>query len=168
MFERSRPLTHDAVSPAVPAASHTGRALRIRQIVIGPLTRMLNPFIRRHAGNTGVPVFGLVRHRGRRSGRVFATPVATRPIPGGFVIPLTFGSLSDWCQNVLTADGCTIRWNGAEYPMTKPEIIEAVSLPVEIQAAFSFPERLQLRLMGFSHLLRLSHANLTALQPLAS
>jgi hypothetical protein len=142
----------------VPATSHTGRALWIRRVVLGPLTRLLNPYIRTHAGNAGVPVFGLVRHRGRHSGRVFATPLATRPIPGGFLIPLTFGSRADWCQNVLAAGGCTVRWNGAEFPMVDPEIVEVVRLPAEIRAAFSSPERLQLRLMGFSHLLRLRHA----------
>ncbi len=152
------PLSRDGVRPTVPATSYTGRALRIRRLVMGPLTRLLNPYISTHAGNAGVLVFGLVRHRGRRSGRVFATPLATRPIPGGFLIPLTFGSTSDWCQNVLAAGGCVVRWNGAEYPMVNPEIVEAAMLPAEIRAAFSFPERLQLRLMGFSHLLRLRHA----------
>jgi hypothetical protein len=89
------------------------------------------------------------------------TPVASSPRrsqPDRFLIPLTFGSRADWCQNVLAAGGCTVRWNGAEFPMVDPEIVEAVRLPAEIRSAFSSPERLQLRLMGFSHLLRLRHA----------
>ena len=164
----STPRSRGRVPPTVPDASHSGRALRIRRMILGPLTRLLNPYITTHAGNAGVPVFGLVRHRGRRSGRVFATPLATRPVPGGFLIPLTFGSKADWCQNVLAAGGCTVRWNGSEFAMVDPEIVEAARLPAEIQAAFSSPERLQLRLMGFSHLLRLRHATDSARQPLAS
>jgi hypothetical protein len=52
-------------------------ALQARRAFFGPLTRLLNPAIRRLAGRSGVPLLGLVHHQGRRSGRTYATPVGS-------------------------------------------------------------------------------------------
>lgn len=54
------------------------------------------------------PGFGVVVHRGRRSGRTFRTPVNVFRRADGFVIPLTYGRESDWVQNVLAAGGCEL------------------------------------------------------------
>jgi hypothetical protein len=72
------------------------RALRARRAFFAPLTRLLNPTIRRIAGRSGVPLLGLVSHRGRRSGRTYSTPVGVGSTGEAFLIPLTFGSSSDW------------------------------------------------------------------------
>ena len=79
------------------------RALRARRAFLSPLTRLLNPTIRRIAGRSGVPLLGVVSHRGRRSGRTYTTPVSVGSTRDAVLIPLTFGSTSDWCRNVLAA-----------------------------------------------------------------
>jgi hypothetical protein len=39
-----------------------------------------------------MPVVGIIHHRGRNTGRPYATPLGIRPATaGGFVMPLTFG-----------------------------------------------------------------------------
>ena len=39
-----------------------------------------------------MPVVGIVHHRGRKTGRAYATPLGIRPAAaGGFVMPLTLG-----------------------------------------------------------------------------
>jgi hypothetical protein len=38
-----------------------------------------------------VPGLGVVVHRGRRSGRVYQTPVSVFAAPGGYVLALTYG-----------------------------------------------------------------------------
>jgi hypothetical protein len=55
------------------------------------------------AGRAGVPLIGLVRHRGRRSGTMYLAPVAIGTTETVSLIPLTFGPRSDWCRNVLDA-----------------------------------------------------------------
>jgi len=52
---------------------------------------------------------GLVVHRGRRSGRVYDTPVLVFPADDGYVIALTYGPDTDWIRNVLAAGGCAAR-----------------------------------------------------------
>src|SRR5437762_14176458 len=55
------------------------------------------------AGRRFTPLWGLMRHRGRRSGRVYTTPVVLRPVDGGFVLPLAWGPTAEWCRDVLVA-----------------------------------------------------------------
>ncbi len=97
--------THAAATRAAPG---------VLRPVISPARRYLNPLIRSLAGSRSLRFFAVIHHRGRRSGREYATPVNARPIADGFIIPLTFGEGSDWYQNLLAANECVIRWNGAD------------------------------------------------------
>src|SRR5919198_236048 len=76
------------------------------------LARAVNPVLVRLAGAGLIPLWGLVRHRGRRSGRVYATPVAVLRTDDGFLIPLPFGEGTDWARNLLSAGGGVLRWKG--------------------------------------------------------
>jgi deazaflavin-dependent oxidoreductase (nitroreductase family) len=98
----------------------------------------------RFAGSRRLRSFAVIHHRGRRSGRAYATPVSARPTADGFVIPLTFGEASDWFQNVRAAGGCVIRWNGADYAVVDPIVVDLATA----QPAFGRVERAMLPLMG--------------------
>jgi len=82
--------------------------------------RFFNPLMRKLAGKRFVP-FALVRHVGRRSGKTFETPISAKPVGGGFVIALPYGSDVDWYRNVMAAGGGVMRWHGKEYAFGKPE-----------------------------------------------
>jgi deazaflavin-dependent oxidoreductase (nitroreductase family) len=85
--------------------------------------------------------FSLVRHVGRRSGRVYETPVILARVPEGFVAELTYGPDVDWFKNVLAAGHCTVVRHGREY-----EVNGVVPYPAELgRAAFPAPARLVLR-----------------------
>jgi hypothetical protein len=47
-------------------------------------------------------------HVGRKSGRVYRTPVNVFRTPEGFLIALTYGRDSEWVKNVLSAGGCQL------------------------------------------------------------
>jgi deazaflavin-dependent oxidoreductase (nitroreductase family) len=81
-----------------------------------------NPMVLKIAGKNAVP-FAIVKHIGRRSGQEYSTPVGTRPMEDGFVIPLSYGREVDWCRNIMTAGVCTLVWNDQEYVLAQPEII---------------------------------------------
>ncbi len=89
--------------------------------------RTLNPAVLNFAGRPSSP-YAVVHHVGRRSGRTYSTPVSARPTPEGFVIPLYYGSNVDWCRNVLAEGRCTISWNGNDYPVGEPEVIDAATV----------------------------------------
>src|SRR6266851_5514108 len=55
-----------------------------------------------------LPGFGVLTHVGRKSGRVYRTPVNVFRAPEGFLIALTYGRESEWVQNVLAAGNCQL------------------------------------------------------------
>src|SRR5918999_68238 len=90
------------------------------------------------AGRRWNPIFAIVRHTGRRSGRTFETPVAARRVGDGFVLALAFGNGAHWYRNLLAAGGGVIRWRDVDYPVGMPEPVgveEALSAFLPIQRA---------------------------------
>ena len=84
-----------------------------------------NPAARMVAG--WAPGFAIVRHRGRKSGRTYSTPVNIFEIGGrerGFVIALTYGAEVDWLKNVMAAGGCTVRYRRREIDLADPVFID--------------------------------------------
>ncbi len=77
------------------------------------------------AGKRWNPIFSVVRHTGRRSGKTFETPVAARRVDDGFVLALAFGSGAHWYRNLIAAGGGVIRWSGVDYPVGSPEEIDS-------------------------------------------
>src|SRR5438046_9027919 len=59
--------------------------------IFGLFTPILNRLVTRIAGKRHVPLYVLLRHLGRRSGREYATPVVGMRVLGRFAIPLPFG-----------------------------------------------------------------------------
>ena len=79
--------------------------------------RLTRPLARR------LPGFGVVVHRGRKSGHQFETPVNVFTAPDGYTIALTYGADSQWVKNVLTAGGCELITRGRRRELTSPEIV---------------------------------------------
>src|SRR5712692_4120219 len=55
-----------------------------------------------------LPGFGVLTHVGRKSGRVYRTPVNVFRAPEGFLIALTYGRESEWVRNVVDAGTCQL------------------------------------------------------------
>lgn len=108
---------------------------------------MVNPLALRIAGRRHMPVLGIVHHRGRNTGRGYATPLGVRPAAGGgFVIPLTFSDASHWYQNIKAAGECVITYQGTDHTVAGPVIVDRAT------AGPAFPryERLALRPIGIN------------------
>jgi deazaflavin-dependent oxidoreductase (nitroreductase family) len=119
--------------------------------VLWRIARRTTGLARPFAGKPWNPIFSVVEHRGRRSGRRYDTPVAARRVPGGFVVSLAFGAHVDWYRNLVAADGGAIRWRGERYPVSAPERIDARTG----SAPFHPVQRLLLRLTGIDGFVRL-------------
>lgn len=109
--------------------------------------RILNPAVLTFAGRR---MYAVVRHVGRRSGQMYATPVVAEPTEDGFIIPLPYGSDVDWCRNVLAASRCTIKRNGLMYSGYEPAIVDQGAA----LRAFSGLMQLTFRLLGVREFLR--------------
>jgi deazaflavin-dependent oxidoreductase (nitroreductase family) len=97
-----------------------------------------------------LPGFGVVIHRGRRSGRTYRTPVNVFAAPGGYVIALTYGADSDWVRNVLAAGGCELVTRGRAVRTGSPRLYRD-----ETRAGIRPAERQFLRLLKVSDFLAL-------------
>jgi deazaflavin-dependent oxidoreductase (nitroreductase family) len=122
---------------------------------MGVAGRPFNAFVLRFAGSRYLRFYGVVHHRGRRSGRTYMTPVVVRPTAGGFVIPLAFGERADWFQNVRAAGGSKIRWNGTTYLVVDAVVIDWPTA----RSAFSPLERIVAPLVGITRYVRVRRAN---------
>jgi deazaflavin-dependent oxidoreductase (nitroreductase family) len=67
-----------------------------------------------------VPGFGVVVHRGRRSGRLYQTPVNVFAAEDGCVLALTYGPDTDWVKNVLAVGECELRTRGRVIRLVSP------------------------------------------------
>jgi deazaflavin-dependent oxidoreductase (nitroreductase family) len=106
--------------------------------VLSPLARVL-------------PGFGVVTHRGRRSGREYRTPVGVFRTPDGYVIALIYG-VGDWARNVLAAGGCDLEIRRRVVRLVDPRLVRdpsrsAVPVPVRpFLAVLGVTEFVHLRL----------------------
>jgi deazaflavin-dependent oxidoreductase (nitroreductase family) len=115
------------------------------------LARLANPLMMRLAGTRWLPLYGLLQHRGRRSGKLFRTPVVVRRDAGGFVVPMPWGEATDWYRNVRAAGGCVIRWKDRDYVMVEPEVVDATT----VRNAFPGVQWAGMRRFGIRQCLRL-------------
>jgi deazaflavin-dependent oxidoreductase (nitroreductase family) len=119
--------------------------------LIKPLTKIMNPLAIKLAKTGWLSVWGVVHHTGRKSGRAFSTPIALAATPDHFFVPLPWGPGTDWCRNIMAAQGGAIRYRGRDYLVSDPQV---VSLEVA-RPAFPGPTRLILPLVGIKRFLRL-------------
>ena len=131
----------------------------INTIYLGPrarrvvrfAARFVNPLVLLIAGRRWMPVVGILRHRGRRSGREYATPIGMRPLGDGFVIPRTFSDNAAWYQNVKAAGEGRITYLGRHYRVVEPEVVDYATA----KPAFPRYELAQFRLIGINEYMRM-------------
>jgi deazaflavin-dependent oxidoreductase (nitroreductase family) len=69
-----------------------------------------------------MPGFGVVIHKGRKSGRTYRTPVNLFRRGQGYLFALTFGSDADWVKNVLAAGSFEVITQRRTYRLVDPKL----------------------------------------------
>ena len=133
------------------AQSASGSAAPRSQVFLA-LSRAFNRVSILVAGTRVFPLYGVIEHRGRRSGKVFRTPVVVKPTNDGFVVPMPYGERTDWYRNVLAAGGGVIRWNGRQYRVGDPEVVRDAATT---EPSFGPFERSMMRRFGINLAVRL-------------
>jgi deazaflavin-dependent oxidoreductase (nitroreductase family) len=132
------------------------------RLLLGPLTKRINPLMVKRAGQAGFGLAAQIRHVGRRSGRAYVTPVTVRRDGEAVMIGLTFGNQSDWARNVMAAGHCTLRIDGHDYLATSPQLVDAADAEPFVRSAFTSFERLMMRrVFGIRQFMRLTIAPTT-------
>ena len=83
-------------------------------------THVFNPIARRFA--SWLPGFGILEHRGRKSGRTYHTPINVFRRGDWYVFALTYGADVEWVKNIVAAGGCTLRTRGRDVRLIEPEL----------------------------------------------
>ncbi|GAB4586218.1 nitroreductase family deazaflavin-dependent oxidoreductase [Nocardia sp. IFM 10818] len=93
-----------------------------------------NPLTRLYAGK--IPPYSVIHHQGRKSGKPYATPVVANYAEGLLIVPLPYGSRSDWLRNVRAAGGGTATYRRTTRKFTNPRVVDAAG-------AAELPERVR-------------------------
>lgn len=119
--------------------------------IVRPMTRVLNPRIMRFAGGWWFPMFSILRHRGRRSGQTYSTPISAMPRGDFFWLGLTFGEDAAWARNILTAGGCDLRYRGTDYHLIEPTVLDASAVRSKLPPLMAFG----MKMLGVPRVLRM-------------
>jgi deazaflavin-dependent oxidoreductase (nitroreductase family) len=101
-----------------------------------------------------LPGFGILTHVGRKSGKVYRTPVNVFRAQHEFFIALTYSSQSEWVKNVLAAGGCELQTRGKKYQLSAPVVVHDPT-----RGRFPIPVRMVLRLVGADEYMELSSSD---------
>jgi deazaflavin-dependent oxidoreductase (nitroreductase family) len=129
------------------AAPRPRRADPVLLRVVRSMGRLTRPL----AGRRFFPLWAVLRHRGRRSGREYAVPVGVQVTADEYFIALPFGERTQWVHNVVAAGGCTLRWRGEDLVMAEPTIVGTD----KAASAFPLAQRWMLRAAGVQRFIRL-------------
>jgi deazaflavin-dependent oxidoreductase (nitroreductase family) len=98
-----------------------------------------------------LPGFGILTHVGRKSGKVYRTPVNVFRASNGFIIALTYSSQSEWVKNVLAAGDCELKTRGKKYELSAPNVVRDPT-----RRRFPIPVRVVLRIVGADEYMELA------------
>lgn len=87
--------------------------------------RGFNKAAAKMAGRRFLPLWALVQHRGRKSGKSYETPIAILgSTPQNVYIALPWGDRTDWVRNLQAADGGKLMWKGQAFSVAEPEVVD--------------------------------------------
>lgn len=69
-----------------------------------------------------MPWFGIITHRGRRSGKTYRTPIMVFRSEGHWVIALTYGPDVQWVKNIMAAGEGELLTRGRTYHLVAPRL----------------------------------------------
>ena len=123
---------------------------RFRAKALHTTRRLVNALVLLVAGTRVFPLYGVIKHPGRRWGAVVARATRDR-----FVVPMPWGESTDWHRNVRAAGECIVRWKGRDYPVRPPEVMEVAAAKVSVGAV----ARTVMMRLGITLCLRLRYGN---------
>jgi deazaflavin-dependent oxidoreductase (nitroreductase family) len=118
---------------------------RFRHIATRYLDPILRPVVRK------LPGFGIVTHKGRKTGRTFHTPVNVFRRGDDCLFFLTYGSDTHWVKNILASGCCLLETRDRVVELVEPELIT----DPELRAAPPVVRFLERRIAGVTQYLRM-------------
>lgn len=120
------------------------RTLILRPFTVHVFNRVVRPFVHR------VPGFAIMSYPGRRSGRLYRTPMKVFRDGDDYIFALTYGSFAHWVKNVLAAGGAELRIGDRHVALTDPRVFFDPK-----RSLMPLPVRVFLRVLGVTEFLRM-------------
>jgi deazaflavin-dependent oxidoreductase (nitroreductase family) len=114
--------------------------------------KLTNRITRRFAGR--IPPFAMIGHVGRKSGKVYRTPIMVFRSGSTFAIALTYGPDTEWVRNVKQAGTCTLDYFGRRFTLNEPRIVPIAEAP-----GIPLPVRLVLKIINAQSVLLLRQSD---------
>lgn len=91
--------------------------------------RYFNKYIFNHltlvfAGSRVGPFSKLI-HKGRKSGKIYKTPVVATFVDDKIIIPLSYGDQVDWLRNILATEQCEIVYRRVRMMAEQPKVLSS-------------------------------------------
>jgi deazaflavin-dependent oxidoreductase (nitroreductase family) len=102
------------------------------------LARAVEPIVGPLAGTRWFPLWAILHHTGRTSGKAYATPIVAFRTADGFVIPLPFGDATQWARNLFAAGGGSLQFAGRRYEIAAPEIVDREAVAGDLPRLLRF------------------------------
>jgi deazaflavin-dependent oxidoreductase (nitroreductase family) len=96
---------------------------------------------RRMAGTRWFPLWGVLRHVGRKSGTAYEIPIVALPTADGFLIPLPFGEGTQWLKNLQASDRAGLRHAGNDYVIDHAELVDLETAGPDLPGWVRFASR---------------------------
>lgn len=90
------------------------RRAEFNRVVTNPLFRPISGF---------VPLWSILEHTGRKSGKTYRTPVTAFSTPDGVAVALVYGPDRDWVKNLTAAGGGRVKMYGRTFSVTDPRVV---------------------------------------------
>jgi deazaflavin-dependent oxidoreductase (nitroreductase family) len=101
-----------------------------------------------------LPGFGVVIHRGRKSGRTYHTPANVFRRGNVYLFLLTYGSDVEWVKNILASGYCGVELRGQVVDLIEPQLIT----DPELRPAPPIARFIERRVAGVTQYLRMRRA----------
>lgn len=116
---------------------------------------VLNPVMLQFSGRFGSSA--VIHHVGRRSGTAYATPVIAHQANHDVIIPLPYGTETDWLRNLLAAGQGVVDLEGRSLEVDEPSVVDIEDviglLPASMARTVRFNgsrEAVQMRVVGLA------------------
>ena len=139
------------------------RRNRDRMLKIAPLKKAMTRYNDMTRNISGSPrsSWGLLTHVGRRSGLSHQTSLGTCAYGDGFLLPLGYGTHTDWYRNLMAAGTGTLTWKGHNFQLERPELISGP----DAMRAWRKRDQMLLRLAGMHDFVWLHQSAQQASEP---